>query len=89
MSKVYNKDFCNELLTDTCNVYRTENYIVKQDIAITTDEDTAISKSVSCDTYYLRTLERDRDYEYIFEFRGKKIDGKRIRVAMYTREYIE
>ena len=89
MSKVYNKDFCNELLTDTCNVYRTENYIVKQDISITTDEDTAISKSVSCDTYYLRTPERDRDYEYIFEFRGKKIDGKRIRVAMYTREYIE
>lgn len=83
------KEFAKKLSSNTCNVYRTDNFIVRQKVCITIDEETSIIRTVSEDTYFLRTPERDIRYECIFAGRGKKLDGKRIRVAMYTREYIE
>ena len=69
------------------NVYRTKNYIVTQFVGVKYDpeEDTAM---YSQDTFYRRTKQLDDLYEFAFCLR-KNIDGKRISVSMYTRQYIE
>ncbi len=79
----YEPDF----MEDAMNVYRTENYIVKQVFGVKYSdvENTAI---ISYDTYYLRTVERDEDYEDIF-WERKHIDGKRVPSTMYTRKYVD
>ena len=69
------------------NVYRTENYIVKQVFGIQLDNKLG-NVTMSYDTYYLRTPELDAIYEYMFSDR-KKIDGKRLHTTMYVRTYIE
>ena len=81
MSKV------NDFLYDANNVYRTENYIVKQVIGVrTSDEENNII--MSFDTYYRRTKKRDKIYERAFA-RKKHIDGKRLPSTMYSRKYID
>ena len=89
MSNHKKMSFMEELIEDTTNVYRTEDYIVKQNVSIFVGNETDVSYSFSEDTYYLRTPERDRDYEMLFFAREHKINGKRIKVAMFTRKYIE
>ena len=69
------------------NVYRTENYIVKQVFGIQLDNKLG-NVTMSYDTYYLRTPELDAIYEFMFSDR-KKIDGKRLNTSMYVRTYIE
>lgn len=69
------------------NVYRTENYIVKQVFGIQLDNKFG-NVTMSYDTYYLRTPELDAIYEFMFSGR-KKIDGKRLHTSMYVRTYIE
>ena len=71
------------------NVYRTREYIVKQQIHTSFNEETLINHLISEDTYYLRTKRRDAEYNVIFKDRGKKIAGKRMKSAMYTRKYID
>ena len=44
--------------------------------------------SVSDDTYYFRTSERDIDYEFVFHSRNN-LDGKRIKTRTYLRTYID
>lgn len=83
------EDFCNEVISDTINVYRTENFIVKQNIRFSNDTSTYIVRLLSEDTYYLRTPELDKLYEEAFEFRGKHIDGQRIKASMYVRHYTD
>ena len=58
------------------NAYRTKNYIVTQSVG------------VKYDTFYRRTKQLDDLYEFSFCLR-KNIDGKRISVSMYTRQYVE
>ena len=69
------------------NVYRTSRYIVRQVIGIQfeTRENNAI---VSRDTFYRRTLERDRAYEAMFAGR-RNLNGKRLPATMCERSYIE
>lgn len=69
------------------NAYRTKNYIVTQFVGVKYDpeEDTA---TYSHDTFYRRTKQLDDLYEFAFCLR-KNIDGKRISVSMYTRQYVE
>jgi len=43
---------------------------------------------LSEDTYFARTPARDADYEFAFKLR-KRLDGKRIRSASYTRQYVD
>ena len=62
-------DFCNEVVSDTVNIYRTESFIVKQHIRFSSDTSTYIMRTLSEDTYYLRTPEMDRLYEEAFAFR--------------------
>ncbi len=69
------------------NAYRTKNYLVSQHIEIKHDEE---EHTVLCsyDTFYKRTPERDKNYEKFFKNR-LNFDGKRVRVAMSTRTYVE
>lgn len=82
-SCVNNVDF----LQNADNVYRTSEFIVKQNISICMDEN-CCGVLTSVDIYYLRTPERDTVYDNLFAFRGEKIDGKRMKAGMYRRRYV-
>ena len=70
------------------NVYRTKDYIVCQKVSLCRcgKWNTLI---LSDDTYLLRTIKRDTDYELSFRVRGKNINGKRMHSASYIRKYID
>ena len=72
---------------DAINVYRTEQFIVVQNIGIRFD-DAEDNVMFSFDTFYSRTKDRDKMYEHIFRNR-KHIDGKRIKTTMYARTYVD
>jgi len=76
------------LLEDADNVYRTNEFIIKQKIVVV-DDKPGTALVLSEDTFYSRTPYRDEEYELLFEARGKKINGKRIRSAMCTRRYAD
>jgi hypothetical protein len=86
MSKCDFVDKLPDFLQDATNVYRTKNFIVKQKIAFKYDEAT-FDQIVSTDTFYFRTKKRDREYEYLLDFK-KNIDGKRMKAAMSSRTYV-
>ena len=71
---------------DADNVYRTDNYIVKQVLNVCKNSNTG-NTLISTDTYYLRTQSRDTLYELWFAERDN-VDGKRIPATMQTRKYI-
>ena len=78
-----------DFVNNADNVYRTREYIVKQQISTSVNKNSLITHLISQDTYYLRTPKRDVEYNIIFKVRGKNIDGKRIRSTMYTRKYVD
>ena len=69
------------------NVYRTRDYIVKQELylIVNAEQNNAV---LSVDTYYRRTLLRDSKYLLLYKDR-KHIDGKRLPSNMYIRTYID
>lgn len=69
------------------NVYRTRDYIVKQELylIVNAEQNNAV---LSVDTYYRRTLLRDRKYQLLYKDR-KHIDGKRLPSNTYIRTYID
>ena len=69
------------------NVYRTQEYIVTQEISVRNNEFDG-PMVVSVDVFYKRTKERDVMYEKVFEKRTH-IDGKRVHGSMYSRRYID
>lgn len=75
------------LIKDATNVYRTNEYIVSQELSLMTNE-AGMTIAFSNDTYFRRTLERDLEYELIFANKKRK-NGKRIPSMAYTRTYIE
>ena len=76
-----------DFMVNASNVYRTKDFIVKQEIHIGTDGyDT--NQVVSVDTYYKRTPEREVAYKAVFKDR-KRINGRRLPSTMYTRTYVE
>ncbi len=76
-----------DFLYNANNIYRTENYIVKQVIGVRLSDE--LNNVVfSFDTYYHRTKKRDKIYEKAFAAR-KNIDGRRLPTTMYARTYIE
>ena len=78
-----------DFVNNADNVYRTREYIVKQQISTSVNKNSLITHLISEDTYYLRIPKRDVEYNIIFKVRGKNIDGKRIRSTMYTRKYVD
>ena len=69
------------------NVYRTRDYIVKQELylIVNAEQNNAV---LSVDTYYRRTLVRDSKYQLLYKDR-KHIDGKRFPSNTYIRTYID
>lgn len=77
-----------EFMENAHNVYRTNEFIVKQVIKAGYGSDTD-NGIMSFDTYYVRTPERDALYEEIFWAKGSRIDGKRMPSTMYSRTYVD
>ena len=77
-----------DFLKDADNVYRTPEFIVKQNISTCFDGN-CCGVIISDDTYYLRTKERDAVYDELFKLRGEGIDGKRMKAGMYRRTYVD
>lgn len=75
-----------DFLVDATNVYRTREYIVRQEIVLRDDE--LGTYLFSRDTYFLCTSKRDREFEELFADRAD-LNGKRIKTAMYVRAYID
>ena len=69
------------------NVYRTRDYIVKQELylIVNAEQNNAV---LSVDTYYRRTLMRDSKYQLLYKDR-KHINGKRLPSNTYIRTYID
>ena len=64
-----------DFMANATNVYRTKDFIVKQEIHIVTDS-SGVSQVVSDDTYYKRTPEREIAYKTFY--------GKRLPSTMYS-----
>ena len=77
----------SDLYAGLTNAYRTRHYIVFQEIGISDDPE-AGTYLYSYDTYHRRTMQKDRDYEKAFNDRAH-MDGNRIPVSTYVREYVE
>ena len=69
------------------NVYRTRDYIVKQELYVIAnlEQNNAV---LSVDTYYRRTLERDSKYQLLYKER-RHINGKRLPSNTYVRTYVD
>ena len=76
-----------EFLKSADNVYRTRNYIVKQEIFVDRDKE-GNGRIFSRDTYYLRNTKLNREYESVFRKRAY-MEGRRLPSTSYTRKYIE
>lgn len=76
-------DFCK----DAVNVYRTKQYIVKQDISIE-GMDNGDTIVFSNDVYYQRNKYLDKQFEQIFAQR-KHVNGKRLPSTSFTRRYVK
>ncbi len=70
------------------NIYRTRKYIVCQSIGFTRCNNTSFNATISTDTFYLRTPERDREYE-LLTIDYPYADGKRIPTTMSIRKYVQ
>ena len=67
---------CDFIVGNIDNIYRTKDFIIVQKLAVR--ELNGEAQLMSSDTFYRRTPLRDMQYDKIFEFRGRKINGKRI-----------
>lgn len=86
MEEFYEDDI-PEFAIAASNVYRTKHFIVRQQLMYSRSE---LFGGLLCshDTYFLRTHERDLEYEDFF-FDRLDLDGKRIPALMYSRKYID
>lgn len=76
-----------DVIKITDNVYRTKDYIVKQNLFVVVNLENNNS-ILSIDTYFRRTLLRDAEYLLLYKDR-KNIDGKRLPSNTYIRTYID
>ena len=77
----------NEVEREITNIYRTEKYIVYQSVHVCYGDDGNIL--ISDDVFYRRTPHRDARFEKAFGA-GKRFNKrKRMKVAAYTRRYID
>ena len=76
-----------DLYAGITNAYRTRHYIVFQEIGLCDDEKEG-TFLFSVDEYYRRTIKRDAEYERRYRKRDD-VDGSRIPVGTYVREYVD
>ena len=75
-----------DFLVNATNVYRTNGYIVRQELLLHDEEQG--THLFSRDTYFLCTPKRDREYEEVFADRHD-LNGRRIKATMYVRKYVD
>ena len=76
-----------DFMEKATNVYRTKHFIVKQ-ILNYEEHEKLDNIIISQDSFYKRTKIRDKQYNKIFAEKVN-IDGKRIKTASSTRNYID
>ena len=69
------------------NVYRTDEFIVKQELSLMTDKQ-GLTYLVSNDTFFTRDWASDAEYIRIFGGSRKKINGRRIHADTCIRKYV-
>ena len=74
-------------LSKVDNVYRTRNYIIRQNVSFFYDQK-CNCLVLSKDVFYIRTPKRDKAYEEYFKDREEDINGKRIHSSSCTRKYV-
>lgn len=76
-----------DFMKDACNVYRTEHYIIRQELSIEViDAETVV---YSKDTFFKRTKRRDAQFRFVYSFKDEKYKGKRVPATMTTRTYVD
>ena len=80
-------NYTPDFMVNVTNVYRTKDYIVKQQITIVSSP-SKDSYLLSEDTYYARTPLREFQYNCVFTDRKRK-NGRRLPSNTYTRKYID
>lgn len=80
-------NYTPDFMVNATNVYRTKDYIVKQQITIVSSPSND-SYLLSEDTYYARTPLREFQYNCVFTDRKRK-NGRRLPSNTYTRKYID
>ena len=76
-----------DFLVNATNVYRTNGYIVRQELLLHDDEEQG-THLFSRDTSFQCTPKRDREYEEVFADRHE-LNGRRIKATMYVRKYVD
>lgn len=76
-----------DFLEGAFNVYRTKNFIVKQVLSVDFDEAVG-THTISYDTFYERTKERERQFDECFADRSLP-NGRRVPAMAYVRQYIK
>ena len=77
---------CISELKDNKNVYRTDEYIVVQNICFTHNQINQ-TLTLSHDIYFKRCHEIDKIYNKYFSVNGDVYEGERITVKMHVRRY--
>ena len=75
-----------DFMINATNVYRTPEYIVRQQITIVASPGKD-SYLLSEDTYFERTPLREFQYICVFANR-RRVDGRRLPSTAYTRKYV-
>lgn len=83
----FNNDFIPDFIKFADNVYRTKDFIVKQQLAIISEDGYEVPVLLSMDTYYKRNKYLDYQYDIMYDDR-KNPEGKRLPSTTYTRRYI-
>lgn len=76
-----------EFLDGAFNVYRTKLFIVKQVLSVDFEESIG-THTISYDTFYERTEERDRQFDECFADMALP-NGRRVPTMAYVRQYIK
>ena len=77
----------NKVENEVTNIYKTENYIVYQTVHACYGDNGNIL--ISDDVFYARTPERDDAYKKTFGEETLSKKRRRMKVAAYTRKYID
>lgn len=77
----------NKVENEVTNIYKTENYIVYQTVHVCYGDNSNIL--ISDDVFYARTPERDDAYKKTFGEERLSKKRRRMKVAAYTRKYID
>ncbi|MBQ7788816.1 MAG: hypothetical protein IJ398_04085 [Clostridia bacterium] len=81
------KGYVPDFLMGANNVYRTKQYIVKQQVTVVMSAN-GDSYIISNDTFYLRNPKRDFEFALAFQKR-QNLNGKRLPSSTYTRKYVD